>query len=111
MVKSGKPGILRLIYFKRRGIAYIWVAAVFLILALLVGLVLDVSRIFYVAHQLHNAADAAALAGARVVKIDQDEARLTCYKYCIFKLCRRAKCTTYNQRRKPAGRGYCCWSL
>jgi hypothetical protein len=42
---------------------------------LLVGLALDSGRAFLVSTQLQNAADAAALAGGRVVKLDQADAR------------------------------------
>ena len=48
---------------KRRGIALVWVAIVSLLLIAFAGLLIDTSRIFMAAHQLHNAADAAALVG------------------------------------------------
>jgi Flp pilus assembly protein TadG len=54
----------------------IWAAIILLLLILLVGLGLDSAKGFLTAHQLQNAADAAALAGARVVKIDPNEARM-----------------------------------
>jgi len=44
-------------------------------LILFVGLALDTARAFFVSHQLQNAADAAALAGARVIKEDPNVAR------------------------------------
>jgi hypothetical protein len=75
MIAPDKPKISRLKYPEHRGVAYIWVVAVFLVLILLVGLALDMAKVFYVAHQLQNAADAAALAGARVIKEDQNAAR------------------------------------
>ena len=60
---------------KRRGIALIWVAIFIFLIIVLVGLSLDTGRVYLVGHQLQNAADAAALAGARVVKLDQSDAR------------------------------------
>lgn len=62
-------------HLKHRGMAYIWVAVILLVLILFVGLALDLAKVFFAIHQLQNASDAAALAGARVVKISQDEAR------------------------------------
>ncbi len=56
---------------RHRGIAVIWVAIVILMLVLFVGLTLDAAKLFLVAHQLQNASDAAALAGARIVRIHQ----------------------------------------
>jgi len=60
---------------RRQGIALIWVAIFLLVLILLAGLSLDTAKVVFVAHQLHNAADAAALAGAQIVKVDQSLAR------------------------------------
>jgi hypothetical protein len=62
-------------YSRRRGIAFIWAAIVILVIALLVGLTLDTARACLVLHQLQNAADAAALAGARTVKHPDSTAR------------------------------------
>ena len=59
----------------RYGIALIWTAIFLLLFILLVGLALDTAKIYLVSHQLQNAADAAALAGARWVKVDVNEAR------------------------------------
>jgi hypothetical protein len=59
-----------------RGIAYIWVAVCGLLLILLAGLSFDGAKILLVSHQLQNAADAAALAGAQLVKFNQSGARL-----------------------------------
>ena len=53
----------------------IWVAILLLLMILIVGLSLDSARGFLVAHQLQNAADAAALAGACFVKLDPNGAR------------------------------------
>ncbi|MEN8126566.1 MAG: pilus assembly protein TadG-related protein [Planctomycetota bacterium] len=52
---------------KRRGIAIIWVAMLALVLIGFAGLLIDMARIYITAHQLHNAADAASLAGSRIV--------------------------------------------
>ena len=76
MTKPGMPGMLRSKYPKRRGAVYIWVAVFLLLFILLIGLVLDTAKVYYVKHQLQNAADAAALAGARVIKEDTYNARV-----------------------------------
>ncbi len=55
----------------------IWVAIFLFLIVLIVGLGLDSAKAFLIAHQLQNAADAAALAGACVVKLDANDARLT----------------------------------
>ncbi|MBN2270319.1 MAG: hypothetical protein JXN61_06880 [Sedimentisphaerales bacterium] len=60
-----------------RGMAMIWVAIFLLLIVLIVGLGLDSAKAFLVAHQLQNAADAAALAGACLIKINPVEARRT----------------------------------
>ncbi|MHC4836236.1 MAG: pilus assembly protein TadG-related protein [Planctomycetota bacterium] len=52
---------------KRRGITILWVAILSMVLIGFAGLLIDTARIYMVTHQLHNAADAAALAGARYV--------------------------------------------
>ena len=75
MTKPDKPGTLRPKYLRYCGVVYIWVVIVLLLLILFAGLALDMAKVFFVSHQLQNAADAAALAGARVVKIDQTQAR------------------------------------
>jgi hypothetical protein len=59
----------------RYGIALIWTALVLLVLILLIGLSLDTAKVYLASHQLQNAADAAALAGARIVRIDPNGAR------------------------------------
>ena len=59
----------------RSGIAMIWVAIFLLLMVLLLGLSLDSAKAFLVSHQIQNAADAAALAGACVIKVDPDYAR------------------------------------
>jgi hypothetical protein len=57
---------------KRRGIALIWVALTFLIIFAILGLMLDWARVYITGHQLQNAADSAALAGARYVSVLND---------------------------------------
>jgi len=59
-----------------RGIALMWGAIWLSVLVLLLGLGFDTARVFLVAHQLQNGADAAALAGARLIKINETNARL-----------------------------------
>lgn len=55
----------------RPGIALAWTAIVLLVMVLMVGLSIDWGKATWNAHQLQNAADAAALAGAQWVKIDR----------------------------------------
>ena len=59
----------------RSGIAMIWVAIFLLLMVLLLGLSLDSAKAFLVAHQIQNAADAAALAGACWIKENPSYAR------------------------------------
>jgi Flp pilus assembly protein TadG len=54
----------------RSGIALIWIAIVGLVLVALAGLALDTGLVMLTGHQLQNAADAAALAGANSVSFD-----------------------------------------
>ncbi len=58
----------------RRGIVMIWVAIFLSLMVLLVGLSLDAAKVMYVNHQLQNAADAAALAGAQMIKLQPQTA-------------------------------------
>jgi Flp pilus assembly protein TadG len=63
-------------HIRHCGMAYIWTVFLLLIFILLAGMGFDAARVYVAAHQLQNAADAAALAGARVVKTSsQDDAR------------------------------------
>lgn len=62
---------------RNRGVAMLWVVIFLFLIILIVGLGLDGAKAFLVAHQLQNAADAAALAGACVVKLDPNDARQT----------------------------------
>ncbi|OQY05709.1 MAG: hypothetical protein B6I25_05220 [Planctomycetales bacterium 4572_13] len=57
---------------KRRGIALIWVMLLAMVLIGFAGLLIDTARAYITAHQLHNAADAAALAGSRHVPMVMD---------------------------------------
>lgn len=57
------------------GIAFLWTAVTVLVLVGFVGLAVDTAFLWYVAHQLQNAADAASLAGAQLVREDIAEAR------------------------------------
>ena len=66
-----------------RGIALVWAALVTFTLFLFVGLSLDMAKLCLVNHQMHNAADAAALAGAPWVKKDRDKARLLAYDFAL----------------------------
>ncbi len=70
-----RPDKSRIFQSRRHGIAYIWVILFLLLLILILGLTLDTAKVYLVSHQLQNAADAAALAGARVVKEDPNTAR------------------------------------
>ena len=52
---------------RRRGVSVVLFAIILVVLIGLIGLMIDTSYVFLVGHQLQNAADAAALAGARQV--------------------------------------------
>lgn len=67
--------------YRRRGIALIWVAILSVVLFGFMALAIDTMWAMLVNHQLQNAADAAALAGARVVRQDQNQARLEAQAY------------------------------
>jgi len=79
-----KGNIMRLIkqnykganYKRNKGIAILWAAFTLLLLILFMGLAIDGGVLFFSAHQLQNAADAAALAGARIVRVDQHDSRV-----------------------------------
>jgi len=53
----------------------IWVAVIAVFVVGLVGLAIDTGQVVLAAHRLQNAADAAALAAAQLVKTDPDQAR------------------------------------
>ncbi|MHC4186641.1 MAG: pilus assembly protein TadG-related protein [Planctomycetota bacterium] len=69
---------------KRRGVVIVFVAIILLALILLVGLALDTAQVVLVGIQLQNTADAAALAGARLVRDDQDATRQFTYDYALL---------------------------
>lgn len=52
----------------------IWVAMFLSLLVMILGLSLDAAKVMYVNHQLQNAADAAALAGAQLIKLQPQTA-------------------------------------
>ncbi len=62
-------------YLRYRGIGMVWTAIFLLLMVLLMGLSLDTGRVALVAHQMHNAADGAALAGAMKVRQDPNGSR------------------------------------
>lgn len=57
-----------------RGVALIWSAMLLMLMILLVGLGIDWGKLAVNVHQMQNAADAAALAGAQVVKVHAHDA-------------------------------------
>ena len=63
-------------HFRNKGIALIWTVVLMMLIILLIGLSLDTAKVALVMHQLHNAADAAALAGGPWVRRDQYHARI-----------------------------------
>ncbi len=69
---------------RARGIAMVWTTLLLFVLVGLLGLSVDWGKAGWNVHELHNAADAGALAGALVVKIDEVQARqmaiLTAFK-------------------------------
>jgi hypothetical protein len=60
--------------YRRRGIVSIWFALVGSVLVVFMGIALDISHALLSVHQLQNCADAASLAGARLVRDDPAEA-------------------------------------
>jgi hypothetical protein len=58
-----------------KGITLVWSAIMLIAMIGFLGIVIDVSFVHLTANQLQNAADAAALAGARMVRIDQAYSR------------------------------------
>ncbi|MEJ2647734.1 MAG: pilus assembly protein TadG-related protein [Sedimentisphaerales bacterium] len=59
-----------------RGIGLVWTLVFLMLIILVVGLSLDTAKVALVMHQLHNAADAGALAGGPWVRRDQYQARV-----------------------------------
>ena len=63
-------------HLRYRGLGLVWTVLVIFVLFLLVGLSIDWAKLLYNVHELQNAADAAALAGAQIVKVrTPDETR------------------------------------
>lgn len=58
-----------------KGIALPWASMMILVMLLMVGLGIDMGKLAFNVHQLQNAADAAALAAAQVVRSDPGRAR------------------------------------
>ncbi|MHC4757777.1 MAG: pilus assembly protein TadG-related protein [Planctomycetota bacterium] len=83
-VKNGSNPVFTHMNKKRRGTILILVAILMLILILLIGLSLDAARIVLVGIQLQNTADAAALAGARVVKLNYLQAMDIAIDYASY---------------------------
>ncbi len=66
---------------RKRGAVAVWVAITIVVIIGLVGLACDAAYIHLVAQQLHNAADAAALAGAQKIHMNLfDEVRALAHK-------------------------------
>jgi hypothetical protein len=63
---------------RHRGIALVWTAIVIFALILFVGLSIDTAKLVYNLHELQNAADAAALAGAQIVKVASEDVTRQC---------------------------------
>ncbi len=61
--------------FQRRGSALIWVSVVGFILIGFFGLAMDTSLVVLTGNQLQDAADAAALAGAQLIRTSPEDAR------------------------------------
>ncbi|MEA3224696.1 MAG: pilus assembly protein TadG-related protein, partial [Planctomycetota bacterium] len=61
---------------RHRGVVIVWVAIMLLVMILFVGLSLDTAKVALVLHQMQNASDAAALAGANFVRTDRLGARI-----------------------------------
>jgi len=62
-------------HHQNAGFAYIWTAVLLLLLVGFIGLACDAGKLYLVANQLQNAADAAALAAGGLLKTDRDLAR------------------------------------
>jgi len=72
---------------RNKGIAVLWAAITLLVLLLFMGIAIDGGRVYFAAHQLQNAADAAALAGARTVRKDQSYSRAQAQYICGLNYC------------------------
>lgn len=67
----------------RRGIAVVWTALLLIVLVGVLGVGLDFGKAAWNIHQLHNAADAAALAGAQIVKGDPSGAAVRAHDLAL----------------------------
>src|SRR5579871_2785182 len=65
---------VRKFHSARRGVALVYVAVILIALIGVLGLAIDTGYVFLTAHQLQNAADSAALAGADEVPFDTIQA-------------------------------------
>jgi len=65
-----QAGILSPKHVRYRGVALVWAAILLLLMILVIGLSLDTAKLAHNVHELQNAADAAALAGAQIVKVE-----------------------------------------
>ena len=68
-----QKGDLSTKHLRYRGIAFVWTALVIFAIFLFVGLSIDWAKLMYNLHELQNAADSAALAGAQIVKVSTAE--------------------------------------
>jgi len=71
-LRDGGGGYLK--HLRYRGVVIVWAVLLLFLLILIVGLSVDTAKVVLASHQLQNAADAAALAGAQVVKYNQASA-------------------------------------
>jgi Flp pilus assembly protein TadG len=67
----------------RRGIALAWTAIVLFVMIGIVGLSIDWGKVVWNVHQMQNAADAGALAGAQIVKADHSGAITRTHDFAI----------------------------
>jgi hypothetical protein len=65
-LRDGGGGYLK--HLRYRGVVIVWAVLLLFLLILIVGLSVDTAKVVLTAHQLQNAADAAALAGGRLIK-------------------------------------------
>lgn len=58
---------------RHRGVALVWTAILLVLMILMIGLSLDTAKVAHNLHELQNAADAASLAGAQIVKTESPD--------------------------------------
>ncbi len=68
----------------QRGIALAWTAIVLIVMVGMVGLCIDWGKVTWNVHQIQNAADAAALAGAQIVKLDRPGAITRTHDFALM---------------------------